>query len=180
MYYFLAVGVLRTFEFVSSLRRMSVIVKRLKSESMEVFVKGAPEVMADICEKDSFPADYDDLLSYYTRHGYRVIACAGKTMPGMSWIKAQRLRREQAESGLRFLGLIIFENKLKEGTAPAIETLRQAKLVCKMVTGDNPRTAISVARECEMVGQSAHVFMPTFLEGKSGRAGWANETIESH
>ncbi|PWZ03441.1 hypothetical protein BCV70DRAFT_17364 [Testicularia cyperi] len=163
--HFLELGVLRTFEFVSALRRMSVIVKRLKSQSMEVFVKGAPEVMADICDKESFPADYDDLLSYYTKHGYRVIACAGKSMPGMSWIKAQRMRREQAESGLRFLGLIIFENKLKEGTAPAIEVLRQANIITKMVTGDNPRTAISVARECGMVGQSAHVFMPTFVEG---------------
>jgi cation-transporting ATPase 13A2 len=45
--------VIRTFEFVSALRRMSVVVKRLKSTSMEVYVKGAPEVMADICEKDS-------------------------------------------------------------------------------------------------------------------------------
>uniref|UniRef100_V5EXE9 Cation-transporting ATPase n=1 Tax=Kalmanozyma brasiliensis (strain GHG001) TaxID=1365824 RepID=V5EXE9_KALBG len=163
--HFLELGVLRTFEFVSSLRRMSVIVKRLKSQSMEVFVKGAPEVMADICDKDTFPADYDDLLSYYTKHGYRVIACAGKSMAGMSWIKAQRMRREQAESGLRFLGLIIFENKLKEGSAPAIEVLKNANIVTKMVTGDNPRTAISVARECGMVGQSAHVFMPTFVEG---------------
>ncbi|SOV01783.1 related to YPK9 - vacuolar protein with a possible role in sequestering heavy metals [Ustilago sp. UG-2017a] len=163
--HFLELGVLRTFEFVSSLRRMSVIVKRLKSQSMEVFVKGAPEVMADICDKDTFPADYDDLLSYYTKHGYRVIACAGKSMTGMSWIKAQRMRREQAESGLRFLGLIIFENKLKEGTAPAIAVLKQANIITKMVTGDNPRTAISVARECGMVGQSAHVFMPTFVEG---------------
>ncbi|CDU25369.1 related to YPK9-vacuolar protein with a possible role in sequestering heavy metals [Sporisorium scitamineum] len=163
--HFLELGVLRTFEFVSSLRRMSVIVKRLKSQSMEVFVKGAPEVMADICDKDTFPADYDDLLSYYTKHGYRVIACAGKSMAGMSWIKAQRMRREQAESGLRFLGLIIFENKLKEGSASAIEVLRNANIVTKMVTGDNPRTAISVARECGMVGQSAHVFMPTFVEG---------------
>ncbi|KAJ1026343.1 hypothetical protein NDA16_002430 [Ustilago loliicola] len=170
--HFLELGVLRTFEFVSSLRRMSVIVKRLKSQSMEVFVKGAPEVMADICDKDTFPADYDDLLSYYTKHGYRVIACAGKSMAGMSWIKAQRMRREQAESGLRFLGLIIFENKLKEGTAPAIAVLREANIITKMVTGDNPRTAISVARECGMAGQSAHVFMPTFVEGgqKSARA----------
>ena len=27
--------------------------KRLKSNTMEVYVKGAPEVMAEICEKDS-------------------------------------------------------------------------------------------------------------------------------
>ena len=27
--------------------------KRFKSNTMEVYVKGAPEVMGDICEKDS-------------------------------------------------------------------------------------------------------------------------------
>jgi cation-transporting ATPase 13A2 len=48
--HFLELGVIRTFDFVSSLRRMSVVVKRLKSPSMEVYVKGAPEVMADICD----------------------------------------------------------------------------------------------------------------------------------
>ncbi len=163
--HFLELGVLRTFDFVSQLRRMSVVVKRLKSDSMEVFVKGAPEVMSDICLPESFPSDYDDLLAYYTKHGYRVIACAGKSIKGMSWIKAQRLRREQAESGLRFLGLIIFENKIKEGTPPAIDALRQANIVVKMATGDNPRTAISVARECGMVGQSTQVYLPNFLRG---------------
>jgi len=168
--HFLELGVLRTFEFVSQLRRMSVIVKQLKSTSMEVFVKGAPEVMTDICDADSFPKDYDDLLNYYTKHGYRVIACAGKTMPGMSWIKAQRMKREQAESGLKFIGLMIFENKIKDGTGPAIQTLMDAGIVTKMATGDNPRTAISVARECGMVGPSAHVFLPTFIKGSQKSA----------
>lgn len=34
---------------------MSVVVKRLKSSSMEVYVKGAPEVMADICDPSTCP-----------------------------------------------------------------------------------------------------------------------------
>ncbi|TFK54011.1 hypothetical protein OE88DRAFT_1624988 [Heliocybe sulcata] len=165
--HFLELGVIRTLEFVSSLRRMSVIVKRLKSNSMEVYVKGAPEVMADICEKDSFPEDYDDLLSYYTKRGYRVIAMAGKSIEGLSWLRAQRMKREQAESGLRFLGLIIFENKLKPGTTPAIHALRAAHLACRMITGDNPLTAVSVARECNLINQAAHVFSPIFIRGNA-------------
>ncbi len=32
---------------------MSVIVRKLASPTMEVFVKGAPEVMKDICTPDS-------------------------------------------------------------------------------------------------------------------------------
>ncbi|KAG1716644.1 hypothetical protein ID866_522 [Astraeus odoratus] len=163
--HFLELGVIRTFEFVSVLRRMSVVVKRLKSSSMEIYVKGAPEVMAEICEKDSFPQDYDDLLSYYTRRGYRVIAIAGKSIDGLSWLKAQKMKREQAESNLRFLGLVIFENKVKPGTTAAIQTLRGAHLTCRMITGDNPLTAVSVARECTLINPAAHVFCPTFIQG---------------
>ena len=75
--------------------------------------------------------------------------------------------REQAESGLRFLGLVIFENKLKPGTTPAIQALRSAHLACRMITGDNPLTAVSVARECDLISQAAHVFLPSFAQGLS-------------
>ena len=77
-------------------------------------------------------------------------------------------RSEQAESGLRFLGLIIFENKLKPGTTPAIQALRSAHFVCRMITGDNPLTAVSVARECSLVNPAAHVFSPAFIMGQFG------------
>ncbi|KAH9911839.1 Ca-transporting ATPase [Fomitopsis serialis] len=165
--HFLELGVIRAFEFVSALRRMSVVVKRLKSHSMEIYVKGAPEVMADICDKDSFPQDYEDLLSYYTQRGYRVIAIAGKSVEALTWLKAQKLKREQAESGLRFLGLVIFENKLKPGTTPAIQALRAAHFACRMITGDNPLTAVSVARECGLINPAAHVFSPVFIRGNA-------------
>jgi magnesium-transporting ATPase (P-type) len=42
-------GIIHSFEFVSSLRRMSVIVRDLSKPHMEVFVKGAPEVMSEVC-----------------------------------------------------------------------------------------------------------------------------------
>lgn len=74
--------------------------------------------------------------------------------------------REQAESGLRFLGLVIFENKLKPGTTPAIQALRAAHFTCRMITGDNPLTAVSVARECGLVNPVAHVFSPVFARGE--------------
>lgn len=37
--------------------------------------------------------DYEDMLSYYTRNGFRVIAIAGKSVEGLTWLKAQRMRR---------------------------------------------------------------------------------------
>ena len=74
--------------------------------------------------------------------------------------------REQAESGLQFLGLLVFENKLKPGTTPAIQSLRAAHLACRMITGDNALTAVSVASQCGLINQAAHVFSPSFIYGQ--------------
>ncbi|PCG95941.1 ATPase, P-type, K/Mg/Cd/Cu/Zn/Na/Ca/Na/H-transporter [Penicillium occitanis (nom. inval.)] len=156
----LELGVLRSFEFVSHLRRTSVIVRQFGENGASVFVKGAPECMKEICHADTLPPDFDDLLSHYTHRGYRVIACAAKYEPKLSWRKIQKISREQAESGLSFLGFIVFENKLKDTTTPVITELREAGIRTVMCTGDNILTAISVARECGLIDRDSPCFVP--------------------
>ncbi|KAI8848552.1 hypothetical protein BC829DRAFT_427684 [Chytridium lagenaria] len=147
-------GVIRSFEFVSSLRRMSVVVRRLRyskeraMKEFEVFVKGAPEVMKSICNPASLPPNYDSLLKSYAHHGYRVIAVA--------W---RRLEND-IEKNLDFLGFIVFENKLKPGTTPIVRELKTASIRQIMCTGDNVLTAISVSRECGLVEPTSKVFVP--------------------
>jgi cation-transporting P-type ATPase 13A2 len=160
-------GVVKSFEFVSQLRRASVIVRVFGQQSGDVYVKGAPEAMKQICNPESFPADYDELLSYYTHKGYRVIGCATKHIKKLSWVKAQKMKREEAESDLEFVGFIIFENKLKPTTATVLDELLSSNIGSVMVTGDNILTAISVARECNLIDKSAHCFVPRFIEGHS-------------
>ncbi|KAF2868504.1 hypothetical protein BDV95DRAFT_579980 [Massariosphaeria phaeospora] len=163
-------GILKSFEFVSQLRRASVIVRQFGSKSGQVYVKGAPECMKTICRADSFPSDYEDLLAYYTHRGFRVIACATKTINKLNWLKIQKMKREEAESDLDFAGFIIFENKLKPTTTPIIEQLENANIRTVMCTGDNILTAISVARECGLINKTAHCFVPHFVEGDSRTA----------
>jgi len=43
--------------------------------------------------------------------------------------------REEAESDLTFLGLLIFQNKLKPQSKPVIRTLLAADIRCVMITG---------------------------------------------
>jgi cation-transporting P-type ATPase 13A2 len=49
----LELGVLKSFEFVSQLRRASVIVRQFGQQSGDIYVKGAPECMKDICREES-------------------------------------------------------------------------------------------------------------------------------
>lgn len=114
------------------------------------------------------PPDYEELLAYYTHRGFRVIACATKHIPKLSWVKVQKMRRNEAESDLTFVGFIIFENKLKTSTTGVIDELTDAGIRKIMCTGDNILTAISVARECHLIERTAHCFVPHFIEGECG------------
>jgi len=158
-------GVLREFEFVSHLRRACVIVRQFGAQEGNIYLKGAPEVMKDVCRPDSFPVDYEELLHYYTHRGFRVIGCATKAIPKLNWVKVQKMKRHEAESDLEFMGFIIFENKLKETTTDIINELGDANIRRVMCTGDNILTAISVARECNLIDPQAHCFVPHFAEG---------------
>lgn len=108
--------------------------------------------------------DYEELLSFYTHRGFRVIACATKQVP-YDWISLQKMERETAENGLDLIGFIIFENKLKPATVEIIEELERAAIRQVMCTGDNILTAISVARECTLIDRTAHCFVPRLAEG---------------
>ncbi|KAI9790387.1 MAG: hypothetical protein M1816_005205 [Peltula sp. TS41687] len=174
-------GILKSFEFISHLRRASVVVRQFGAPDGDIYVKGAPECMKEICCPESLPSDYEDLLSFYTHRGYRVIACATKHIPKLNWVKVQKMTRSEAEQGLQFVGFIIFENKLKPRTTSAIAELSRAEIRTVMCTGDNILTAISVARECNIIDRSAHCFVPHFSHGNSETAkaqlGW--ESIDN-
>lgn len=150
-------SIVREYEFISSLRRMTVVAQSNNQEY--VFAKGAPEVMSEICLPESLPQNFDELLYHYTHRGFRVIACAYKSIA-----KNHLVTREAIESELIFTGFIIFENKLKESTKSTLQTLNRAEIRTVMCTGDNILTAISVARECELIQPwIKHIYTPSFM-----------------
>ncbi|AEY98251.1 FAFR567Wp [Eremothecium gossypii FDAG1] len=171
------IGIVRSFEFLSNLRRMSVIVKPFSENVFMSFTKGAPEVIFELCSKQTLPLDYEALLHHYTHNGYRVIACAGKKLTRQSWLYSQKVSREEIESNLEFLGFIIFENKLKGTTKETLESLHRADIRTIMCTGDNVLTAISVGREAGLV-ESPRVFVSVINDIDTSQEGdiitWQN------
>ena len=104
------------------------------------------------CFPFSVPAEFNNLLQYYTKQGFRVIGAAHKALKhGMKFSEVDELSRNQLEEGADFLGLIIMQNLVKKETYGAIAELHKADIVTLMVTGDNIQTAISVGRDCELV-----------------------------
>ena len=62
------------------------------------------------------------------------------------------------------------ENKLKRATKDVISTLNDCKIRTIMATGDNTLTAISVARECNILNKEKRVFFGDIDE--NGRLIW--------
>lgn len=47
------IGIVRQFPFSSALQRMSVVARRLGEKRMDAYMKGAPEVVAGLCKRDT-------------------------------------------------------------------------------------------------------------------------------
>ncbi|XP_003695012.1 probable cation-transporting ATPase 13A3 isoform X1 [Apis florea] len=147
----LEIGIVRQFPFTSSLQRMSVITRTLGANHYDLYCKGSPEMILSLSRAESIPPDFGTVLQDYTSEGYRVIGLAHKSLNRLPYAKVQRLSRESAESDLTFLAFVIMENRLKPETTPVISALNTACIKTVMVTGDNMLTALSVARDCDIV-----------------------------
>ncbi|EFX85022.1 hypothetical protein DAPPUDRAFT_314488 [Daphnia pulex] len=158
------VGIVRQFPFSSALQRMAVLCKEMENDQMHFFCKGSPEMIQSLSMPETIPENYNQLLETYTKQGFRVIALAHRLVESQSINKLQKVQREDLEHELTFLGLVVLENRLKPDTADVLRELSSADVRTIMVTGDNLLTAISVARDCEMVGSNDEIVIVNFDE----------------
>nr|XP_054292116.1 polyamine-transporting ATPase 13A2 isoform X7 [Pongo pygmaeus] len=154
------VSVLHRFPFSSALQRMSVVVAWPGATQPEAYVKGSPELVAGLCNPETVPTDFAQMLQSYTAAGYRVVALASKPLPTVPSLEAaQQLTRDTVERELSLLGLLVMRNLLKPQTTPVIQALRRTRIRAVMVTGDNLQTAVTVARGCGMVAPQEHLII---------------------
>ncbi|KAL2621789.1 hypothetical protein R1flu_001994 [Riccia fluitans] len=147
-------AILRRFDFDSEIRLMSsIVLELLAKDSNEdsirswMFVKGAPESLQEICLPETLPHDFTSQLHGFTHQGYRVLACAYRTLESMTVPQMMAARRQEMERELIFCGFLIMENRLKPETPGVLFHLAEAGMREVMVTGDNPYTAAAVARQ---------------------------------
>lgn len=153
------VQIKRRFQFSSALKRQSSVamvngISRTgkKVKGTFVGVKGAPETIMKMLV--NVPADYEETYKYFTRKGSRVLALAYKQLTVDSELgssKINDLKREKVEADLTFAGFLVLHCPLKEDAKEAVQMLNESSHRVVMITGDNPLTAVHVAREVEIV-----------------------------
>ncbi|XP_078511981.1 putative cation-transporting ATPase 13A4 [Lissotriton helveticus] len=154
-------AIVHQFPFSSGLQRMSVVTQVVGGDQCLAFMKGAPEKVISFCRPETVPSNFSSELQIYTMQGFRVIGFAYKPMPSQTPSELHSLAREEVESNLEFLGLLVMENQLKPETKPVLEELLEARIRTVMVTGDNLQTALTVGKRSGMIAESSSCILVT-------------------
>ncbi|KAK4050538.1 putative cation-transporting ATPase 1 [Microbotryomycetes sp. JL221] len=159
------IHVRRRFQFSSALKRMSTIsiVSTGGSTKMFVAVKGAPETLKTMYK--SIPSEYEATYKYFAQRGSRVLALGYKWVDSLSTSQINTVAREAIEGDLEFAGFLVFHCPLKPDAVQTLRDLNDASHRCVMITGDNPLTAVHVARQVEIVDRD--VLILDLREGAS-------------
>jgi P-type Ca2+ transporter type 2C len=104
--------------------------------------KGAPEAIAELCRLPSDRrARIRNQVTSLASQGLRVLGVArGKLTTG-------ELPHEHRDLALEFVGLVAFEDPLRDNVPASVAECRTAGIRVVMITGDYPDTARSIARQ---------------------------------
>lgn len=141
------VEILRRFQFSSALKRSASIARH--NNKTFVAVKGAPETIRE--RLVNVPSNYDHIFKHFTRAGSRVLALASKELTNLTSKQIENLDRKNMEIDLNFNGFLVFQCPLKDDAIETVKMLNESSHRCVMITGDNPLTAVHVAKEVGIV-----------------------------
>ena len=140
------------------------------SDIIHVAVKGAVELLLEKCEfgAGSTASESYEHHEVYTQAealaeaGYRVICVAESQLPAKTPL-AEEPTFEQLPP-LKFLGLAGFIDPLRPDAYEAVTTCHKAGIVVAMVTGDHPKTALTIAKELGIAKDEQDVVTGSSLE----------------
>jgi Ca2+-transporting ATPase len=112
-----------------------------------VAVKGAPEAVLARCTGDPLRLQALEAQAHsWAARGLRVLAVAlARRAPGA----------DAPEAGFEAVGLLGFEDPLREDVGAALQECRVAGVRVVMITGDAPATALAIARQAGLVRDGA-------------------------
>jgi len=146
----------------SSVRKMMSWAVPLENGGYRLYSKGASEVILSLCTSeimngksklsDKARKQIDEIIQMYARRGMRTLGLAYRDFPAS--IKTEDI----VESDLIFVGIVGIEDPLRSEVPGAIEKCYRAGIDVRMVTGDAPNTAVSIAYQAGIL-RKEHFFV---------------------
>lgn len=110
------------------------------SLAINAYVKGAPEAIMSLCV-------LSDVEKRNIEASIKTMAQAGLRILGVAQASEVAPNQELKNINFSFLGLIAFMDPVRSTAAQAIKECHRAGIKVKMITGDYPETARSIARQ---------------------------------
>eukprot|EP00392_Amoebophrya_sp_AT5.2_P002455 g2460.t1 len=152
--------VLKQFEFDASVQLQSAVVEDSQNsadDSLVVFCKGSYEAVSRRCRANTIPENAEKLSKQKALDGYYVIAVAMRRYRLGGGATVDKIRREELEEELEFLGFLYFRNEIKHDSPAALAELRHGGIKLVMITGDNLWTGVQVGRRSGLLPENAVV-----------------------
>ena len=149
--------------FDSERKRMSTI-HRMPDGSIRAYIKGAPDVMLDLCdtileEGEDVPLTsarrqhIQNVISDLGQEGLRVLAVAYRDLDEVP----EDPTAEAIEQHMSLIGLVAMIDPARPEVKEAVAEARQAGIRTVMITGDYPETARAVANEIGLMRPGGEV-----------------------
>ena len=101
-------GVVRIFDCDVDRYKLTTIVKNINGKYFKIYCQCSPKDIKNICNNETIPDNYDEIINYYISKNKIVFALAGKIVK-MNYLQAMRIEKNKCEKNMMFLGLIIFD-----------------------------------------------------------------------
>lgn len=165
----------RTYEipFDSDRKRMTVVVKNKKGESY-IFIKGAIDVILDLCDKQLTSEGIQNMRAL----DKRVILSANEKMAssalrviGIAYKKYDHFTRDNTsiESNLTFLGMVGMIDPPRPEAEKAIEKCIISGIRPVMITGDHKLTAAAIGKELGILSSQKGILTGQELDSLSDK-----------
>lgn len=155
-------------DFNSTRKRMSSVVKW--GDSHRIMMKGAPEVVIGMCSKymtasgdvrsltESVRTALLEKVDELAESQLRTMLIAYGDLPSHDfneeWNDPLVIERD-----LVLIGICAIRDPLRPEVAKAIQDCKRAGVVVRMVTGDNIKTAVSIAKECGILTPDGYALL---------------------
>jgi len=162
--------------FSSDRKRMSVLYKRPEDDALVLLCKGADNQMLSVGKIQNDEEDrIRDNLNQYARQGLRTLVVGQRLIGEEEYVdwstkhaeacslkgRDRKRRLEEVaimiETNLQILGITAVEDRLQEGVADTVQTLRKANINFWLITGDKVETAMNISRSAELINDKSQV-----------------------
>ena len=137
-------AVIETLPFSTENKYMATIVNSSILGKKVAYVKGAPEILLTMSDIDATTkAAYEAALTDYQHKAMRTLALGYVELGNNeSVIENGKLKNVK----LKFVGVFAIHDDIREGVKESIQECMKAGIAVKIVTGDNPVTAVEIGR----------------------------------